>query len=188
MAAKLYIQLIDHMANTWKTGLDGYQVMQLNYTDSNEHTRIKRNFHLNINTNITIYINAYQKNKQTKHPQQSLAILLMVMKKMNSNSMGFCFAPPQLARPLHIRGTKGFPGHGWTASSGVRHGIPDESLGEIHFDPMKWTTNDPTSQSEGPKNWWFHSAWWVPWSRLLRGHPPSVWWLKHRKQAYVKCK
>ena len=46
MAAKLYIQLIDHMANTWKTGLDGYQVMQLNYTDSNEHTRIKRNFHL----------------------------------------------------------------------------------------------------------------------------------------------
>ena len=46
MAAKLYIQLIDHMANTWKTGLDGYQVMQLNYTDSNEHTRIETNFHL----------------------------------------------------------------------------------------------------------------------------------------------
>lgn len=46
MAAKLYIQLIYHMANTRKTGLDGYQVMQLNYANSNEHTRIETNFHL----------------------------------------------------------------------------------------------------------------------------------------------
>lgn len=113
---------------------------------------------------------------------------------MNSN-LHLCFAGNPLtcpatsttcpSTPLH-QGTKGFPGHGWTASSGVRHGIPDESLGKESTSPMKWTTKWPHTPSPRDQN---TGGFTVPGgSRGFYENPPNVWWLKHRNQACVKCK
>ena len=131
------------MANAWKTRLDGYQVMRTNYTDIND-TCIEMNFHLwkiyiyiyitimniihkyhNIyNLYIYIYINiskTHNKNKQYIL-NNIFSVFFMVLNHV------FCCWESLPPHPQRNQGTRGFPRHGWPASSRVRHAIPDESL------------------------------------------------------------
>ena len=106
----------------------------------------------------------------------------MVMKKMNSNSMGVCCAPPQLAQKStpHPRNQR-LP-RTWMDSvirsktwhtGRILRGNP---LRPHEMDNKMTPPPSPRDQKTG--------GFTVPGgSRGFYENPPNVWWLKHRKQA-----